>query len=215
MKPKLTEADFDSTGLLCRVPYHPTTPVDEADVSRAMDWIQRDARQAAGFKEAPSPVVDSVGYGAFAVAALRSGYRIKQEFNGSHSVLVNMLHGEARPRGRPRKDTNREGPDWDRLLTLAFEQGGRFSAAQAHTCNVSNELLRVHVQKGSFERIGHGQLRIATSEPLPEMAPAVPAYTHVGVLRATHARLLAQKQLSGLTIGQVIEKALDALEGKT
>lgn len=199
MRMRLTEADFDSIGLVKRAVELVGLPVKEEDVALALKWIDDKARKGSVLKPAPKLLV---GHGAFAVAALRSGYRVVREAKGSHTVKVNMVVIKER-------DSN-----WDRLIDTAILNDGVFTVVQAHSCGVTGNQLHQHVLDGTFERVTRGVLRIAANgvstvkterrEPVTE--------THVRVTKAVHARLLAlQKQLS-VSMTAVVEAAVNALE---
>lgn len=199
MKRKLTEVDFDSVGLVERGSELVGKPVREADVAEATAWIQHNARRPSK-AGATRPVPQSTG--AFAVAALRLGYRVVRESKGSHTVKTNMVL---------RKNRVPEESDWDGLIDAALQNDGRFTIAQADYYGITNQQLQVQVANGVFERTDRGKLRIVEGEAKTK-APVV--HTHVRVTKEVHGMLLAkQKQLS-MTVSAVIRAGLEALEEK-
>jgi len=60
-------------------------------------------------------------------------------------------------------------PDYDRLFEFASQQGGYFTAAQAHAAGVSGYLLRYHVRRKRYQRVparrGLYRLRLYPSVP--------------------------------------------------
>lgn len=202
MRKKLTEADFDSVGLVKRDVERVGVPVKEGDVAVALKWMEGRVRKGAVLKPAPQSIV---GAGSFAVAALRSGYRVVRESKGSHTVKINMLL------------TKEQASDWDRLIDMAIQHDGAFTVVQARRCGVTGRQLHQHVLDGTFERVSRGRLRIATGEGSlveeEEKKKKEPvAETHVRVTKVVHGRLLTvQKQLS-VSMTEVVGAMVDAWE---
>jgi predicted transcriptional regulator of viral defense system len=61
------------------------------------------------------------------------------------------MHDNGSDRGKTRRA---------RLFEIASEQGGYFTAAQAHTCGFSNALLAHHAKSGRFLRVRQGLYRL-------------------------------------------------------
>lgn len=61
------------------------------------------------------------------------------------------MHDNGSDRGKARRA---------RLFEIASEQGGYFTAAQAHTCGFSNALLAHHAKSGRFQRVRQGLYRL-------------------------------------------------------
>jgi predicted transcriptional regulator of viral defense system len=66
------------------------------------------------------------------------------------------------------------GPDWDRLFSIASSQSGYFNAAQARACAVSLALLSHHAKGGRLLRIRQGIYRFQQypSSPREEVMQA-------------------------------------------
>lgn len=56
--------------------------------------------------------------------------------------------------------SDKQRPDIRGLEAEAYGQSGYFTVAQAHTHDVSSELLRHHVRQGRFERVRRGLYRM-------------------------------------------------------
>jgi predicted transcriptional regulator of viral defense system len=62
-------------------------------------------------------------------------------------------------------DKKPPGPERDKLLEIASEQGGYFTTAQAGRCGFSNALLAHHANRGGFVRVRHGLYRFPEYPP--------------------------------------------------